>query len=203
VKSWVKLVADIPECDLKAEVLSNIKAFLKDLGEVFAKAFAEPYRKGMPKPEPEPEPEPEQERKRDSTSGVPSASPTSLRESPKYSEEFVEHWNFMAKRAGVIPTIKKFDAKRKKALSSCMKDEFWAKTYKEAIDRIPSCPFLMGDNDRGWKANVDWFLRTGTATKILEGNYSGKKGAGVQVGGRDTGRRLDIKNEDEIFDDPE
>jgi len=36
---------------------------------------------------------------------------------------------------------------------------------------IPDSPFLLGENDRGWRADIDWFLRPDSVTRILEGKY--------------------------------
>lgn len=37
--------------------------------------------------------------------------------------------------------------------------------------RIAASSFCRGVNDRGWRANPDWFLKPGTAAKVLEGTY--------------------------------
>lgn len=41
------------------------------------------------------------------------------------------------------------------------------------VQRIAASAFCTGANDRGWKADPDWLLRPGTATKVLEGKYDG------------------------------
>ena len=43
------------------------------------------------------------------------------------------------------------------------------------MKQIPDCPFLVGDNDKGWRADLDWFLRPDSVTKILEGKYTRSK----------------------------
>jgi len=48
------------------------------------------------------------------------------------------------------------------------------KHWREFFDQVAASPFLSGQNDRGWKANIDWVLNETNATKILEGNYSTK-----------------------------
>jgi hypothetical protein len=32
----------------------------------------------------------------------------------------------------------------------------------------------MGNNDRGWKATIDWFLQPDSVVRIMEGWYKGK-----------------------------
>jgi len=85
-----------------------------------------------------------------------------------------EAWNKMAKVTG-IPVVNDMSEKRKKAVSARMKTPNWTADWKAALDRIPTCPFLVGDNDRGWTANIDWFLKPDTVLNITEGKYSNKK----------------------------
>jgi hypothetical protein len=44
----------------------------------------------------------------------------------------------------------------------------------------------MGVNDRGWKADIDWFLKPESVMKIIEGKYTQKTKAQTPV---DTGKR--------------
>lgn len=63
--------------------------------------------------------------------------------------------------------------RRKVAINARLKDKAWASSWKIALKKIPSSPFLTGKNNRGWKANIDWFLRPDSVFKILEGQYDG------------------------------
>lgn len=48
-----------------------------------------------------------------------------------------------------------------------------------AIETIPDSDFLMGDNDRGWKANIDWLVKPDKMAKLIEGGYHGNgRGSG-------------------------
>lgn len=38
---------------------------------------------------------------------------------------------------------------------------------------ILQSPFLLGSNDRNWRADFDWIFKQANYTKILEGNYNG------------------------------
>ncbi len=91
----------------------------------------------------------------------------------KLGERFVEEWNAIAKKAGIPGVVSISNGTRKLAICARRKDEFWVENWQEAMDRIPKSPFLCGENDRGWKANVDWFLREGTVQKLMEGMYMG------------------------------
>lgn len=50
---------------------------------------------------------------------------------------------------------------------------------KEAFTKAQNTPFLKGENNRGWKANIDFMLKHSHLVKILEGFYdSTSKGKG-------------------------
>jgi hypothetical protein len=50
--------------------------------------------------------------------------------------------------------------------------DFW----REVFTKANKSPFLCGDNDRGWKANLDWFISNDeNAVKVLEGTYEKAK----------------------------
>src|SRR5690606_1550399 len=82
----------------------------------------------------------------------------------------VEHtWNEFATAHG-LPTIVGLNDKRKTSLRARLKDPVWRERWQEALAQIPRRPFCMGQNDRGWKANFDWFLRPNTVVSLLEGS---------------------------------
>lgn len=43
--------------------------------------------------------------------------------------------------------------------------------WLDVVQRIAASGFCRGLNDRGWRADPEWLLRPGTATKVLEGRY--------------------------------
>ena len=79
-------------------------------------------------------------------------------------------WNEMAGKCG-LARAERLGSDRKKAIRARWAEEGWSDDYRKALDAIPSRPFLLGQNDRGWKADFDFFLRPGKVTKILEGAY--------------------------------
>lgn len=46
--------------------------------------------------------------------------------------------------------------------------------FKEAFRKAEKSPFLKGRNERGWKANFDWFIQNNNICKVIEGQYDGK-----------------------------
>jgi len=82
-------------------------------------------------------------------------------------------WNAMAGES--LPNVIRMTKKRKSAIQSRWRDDDWKEHWSEALAKIPERPFLMGDNDRGWKADFDFFIKPDTVTKILEGKYAGSR----------------------------
>jgi len=85
-------------------------------------------------------------------------------------EEFVRLW----KTAGFTMAV--FTNRRKQILSERIStDEFWKHHWRACIERIGKSKFCTGINERGWVADVDWFLKPDTVAKIVEGAYDGSK----------------------------
>lgn len=45
--------------------------------------------------------------------------------------------------------------------------------WRQALTNIRGSPFLLGDNQRGWKADLDFVLQAKSFNRLLEGGYSG------------------------------
>lgn len=89
-------------------------------------------------------------------------------------EEIREQWNAMAQVAG-LAQAKKLTAARQRSAKARLRDHTMDE-ISEAIRLIPDRDFLTGNNDRGWTATIDWFLRPNTITKLIEGSYDSRKG---------------------------
>lgn len=81
-------------------------------------------------------------------------------------------WNNMAK-AYNLPVVRNCSVKRK----TCIEHQISTHGLKniiEAIHLIPESKFLLGINDRDWKADFDWFINPhkNSITKINEHSYS-------------------------------
>ena len=53
--------------------------------------------------------------------------------------------------------------------------ELGIENVKALFSKAEASDFLKGHNDRQWKANFDWLMKAGNATKVLEGNYDNAK----------------------------
>lgn len=74
-----------------------------------------------------------------------------------------------------LPKIKKLTAKRKTAMRKRWVEDLttlsdWRDYFKDAGRK----QFLFGKNDRGWVANIDFFLREQTIANMQEGKYETK-----------------------------
>ena len=100
--------------------------------------------------------------------------PPDRKPSPPYSD-IQTLWNSIAEECG-IPQARDLTPSRKQAIRNRWSESSWRANYAEAISRIRGSPFLRGNNNRGWRADFDWFLKPGSVTKIIEGKYdSGTK----------------------------
>ena len=97
---------------------------------------------------------------------------------------FINAWNKIAQMLG-LPKCAALTSKRRAILIQRFGEGGWKQTYPDALTHIPKSSSLRGVNDRGWRANVDWFCRPDTVTKLLEGMYDdqgGDAGPKMQTG---------------------
>jgi len=98
--------------------------------------------------------------------------------------DFWKVWN-----GSGFPKVRSMTAKRKKAFTLRAKDSDW--DYYTALKRAAGSDFLTGKNDRGWKMNVDFFLRPDSVTRILEGEFDNGTST---TGGRGSGSQQSIES---------
>ena len=46
--------------------------------------------------------------------------------------------------------------------------------WHDFFERVSDCPWLMGENDSGWKPNLDWLLTLSNFIKVNEGYYQSR-----------------------------
>ena len=73
-----------------------------------------------------------------------------------------------------LPKVANLTIKRRKACRARLRDDGLA-AIQAAIQRIPTIPFLLGENERGWSAHFDFLIKPDTVTSIIEGKYDGKQ----------------------------
>jgi hypothetical protein len=77
---------------------------------------------------------------------------------PSLADRVVEAWN-AGPRANGARKATALDANRRKWLSLRVRDHGEAAVFA-AIANIGASPFHCGTNDRGWKANIGWLLKS-------------------------------------------
>lgn len=90
------------------------------------------------------------------------------------TEDSLTAHQFVVQQFNAVAPIQcsKLTDRRRKALSTRLRDKSW--NWQEALNRVPECPFLNGDNRTGWKMDFDFFLKPDSVNSILEGKYDGK-----------------------------
>jgi len=73
--------------------------------------------------------------------------------------------------ANDLPIVRKLNRERERKLRARLREKEWFVNSLHAITTIPNSPFLMGENERGWTANFEWFLKPSTVDKLFEGFY--------------------------------
>jgi hypothetical protein len=83
------------------------------------------------------------------------------------NEKAQEVWN---QNCGTLPKSKVLNAKRCKLVGLRLKEIPDLKDWEIAVRRLAAMPFMCGENDRGWRADFDFFLEKGLV-KAFEGSY--------------------------------
>lgn len=90
---------------------------------------------------------------------------------PKGEEQLAfEAYNDIAQELGLSKAQALTTERRTKIrqrLNECGGLAGWA----DALGKIRGSPFLMGENDRGWKASLDFILQRSSFTRLMEGSY--------------------------------
>lgn len=73
-----------------------------------------------------------------------------------------------------LQQIKSMTDIRKKAVKARIA-QYGKESIRTVFNLILQSPFLLGANDRNWKCDFDWIFKQANYTKILEGNYNGKR----------------------------
>ena len=76
--------------------------------------------------------------------------------------------------SGKLPSIKSMTVERKKAIKGRVA-QYGKKSIEEVFKSVLNSNFLLGGNDRNWRPDFDWIFKAANYTKILEGNYNGKR----------------------------
>ena len=73
-----------------------------------------------------------------------------------------------------LPAIKSMTETRKKAVKARIA-QYGKESFRTVFNLVLQSSFLLGGNDHNWKCDFDWIFKQANYTKILEGNYNGKR----------------------------
>ncbi len=74
-----------------------------------------------------------------------------------------------------LPKANGVNGKRKVLMEARWREAPNTEWWRSFFEKIENSAFLTGNNDRGWKATIDWALIPGNRDKITEGVYSDKQ----------------------------
>jgi len=94
-------------------------------------------------------------------------------------DDLLNAWNT---HCGDLPKATKLSGQRERAARSRLKENPSMEYWLEIIRRITASPFCTGDNDRGWRADIDWLLKPETNIRVAEGKYDDRKPKGAKSG---------------------
>lgn len=114
----------------------------------------------------------------------PSSAPTAPTSQDRVNELF-ERWNVLAKSCG-LPTAAQITQKRRAAAQARIKAGLLDR-WPEFATALEASRWHRGENDRGWRANVDWLLRPDSWIGLLE-----RAGPAPESADARRSRRLDV-----------
>ena len=91
---------------------------------------------------------------------------------PTPYNEIVEIYNM---NCPTLPKCRELTSSRKKAIKAVWEQHPQMEYYFDIFSRMGRSAFLNGKNDKGWKANFDFWLREDKRSKILEGFYDSQQ----------------------------
>jgi hypothetical protein len=86
------------------------------------------------------------------------------------SEEAAEFRGLWNSHHG-LRKIEQWTERRLRLFRKRLADQYFSSNWREGINRVAQIPFCCGAGPRGWRADVEWFLKADTLTKVMEGFY--------------------------------
>lgn len=93
---------------------------------------------------------------------------------PDRCDEAATSWNAMAARCGLSAVRFPLSNGRRTALRLRLREGGGIDAWNDIMQQIADAPFLLGQNDRGWKADFDFVLQPKSFAKIREGAYANR-----------------------------
>ena len=100
------------------------------------------------------------------------ASPTPTESKKEVFNNFLNIYN---QECTNLPKCLKITEKRKVAINKFLKEKIDEEVFREICIKANQSNFLIGENDRNWKADFDFVTRSDKAMQILEGKYENRQ----------------------------
>lgn len=91
--------------------------------------------------------------------------------------EFMGAWNSIQG----VSACREMTKERTEKLTTRLKNERWFQDWPSAMVKLDKSSFCKGGGNTGWRADIDWFMRPGTVTALLEGKYDDKQPRQIQA----------------------
>lgn len=104
-------------------------------------------------------------------SSVVSAEPKPTCPHPDEIQIAFDGWNSLAERLG-LPKARTLDAARRKAIRTRLADG-GLPAWRQALAAVENSPHCRGENDRSWRADLDFVCQAKSWRRLLEGSYAG------------------------------
>jgi len=87
--------------------------------------------------------------------------------------EFVTAWNALGAPFAHLKSL----GPRQNALAACWREAFFRENWQSSLRRMAASAFCSGCGERGWIADVGWFLKPATVHELDEGKYDNRSPA--------------------------
>lgn len=107
---------------------------------------------------------------------------TQMREGIVSDEQLAfDAWNELADELD-LSKAQVLNPERRKALKNRLNECGGLTGWLDAMAKIRGSPFCRGDNDKGWKADLDFVLQRKSFTRLMEGSYDERTQRGKTTG---------------------
>lgn len=207
VKSWHYGYMELPESELRTDILVGVKALVDGLSQGFREAFLKTFAEELAQASLNQRTESREQREdntyvkspdeSESDSGVhiesepePISKPEAVKGKTKAQEEEAFFFDVAALYNAILvdeqpegrklTKLTKLTDKRKKLIRARMKSDAEFHDlggWETYFTRVHCCPYLMGEVN-SWSADFEWLLNVNNMLKVQEGKYLEKQGKG-------------------------
>ncbi|MBS4048140.1 MAG: hypothetical protein KG075_17475 [Alphaproteobacteria bacterium] len=91
-------------------------------------------------------------------------------DAPDEVADAADLWNALARRHS-LPTIQLLTDERRSKLRKRLSEAGGLDGWRHALGKVAAAKWMHGENDRGWKADIDFVLQRKSFTRLMEGGY--------------------------------